>query len=301
VVAGPGADRRGHDRKRSQERKHLGHAIPLAAALVAVLAGCGGSSGSKQGGITVQPAHEYQLEQLRIVHPTVGKPTVLSFRVIQPDGKPLTAFKQGAGPHTGVHLILIRRDLSTIVHRHPPIRPDGTFSEPVTFTAPGPYRIVVDAYPAHAAQTNFQLFSTVDVAGAYKPQPLPPLQPTQTIDGYRFALRGVPRLRAIEPAFLRFTVTGPTGKPASFTPWYGALAHAIFFRQGSLDYFHSHICGSDPACTGSFVSPATAGHVTKPGRMELGVLLPAAGVWRLFLQVVHGGKLITAPFSLRVR
>ena len=35
--------------------------------------------------------------------------------------------------------------------------------------------------------------------------------------------------------------------------------------------------------------------------MELGVLLPATGTWRLFLQVFHAGKLITAPFTLRVR
>ena len=87
----------------------------------------------------------------------------------------------------------------------------------------------------------------------------------------------------------------------TFTPFYGALAHAIFFRAGTLDYFHSHICGSDPACSAGFGTPATTGHSTKPGRLELGVLLPATGRWRLFLQVTHRGKLITAPFTLRVR
>ena len=94
-------------------------------------------------------------------------------------------------------------------------------------------------------------------------------------------------------------VTDAHGKPVTFTPFYGALAHAIFFRAGSLDYFHSHICGNDPACTAGFGTPATTGHSTKPGRLELGVLLPATGRWRLFLQVTHGGKLITAPFTLR--
>ena len=96
-------------------------------------------------------------------------------------------------------------------------------------------------------------------------------------------------------------VTDANGKPVTFTPFYGALAHAIFFRAGTLDYFHSHICGSDPACSAGFGTPATTGHSTKPGRLELGVLLPATGTWRLFLQVTHGGRLITAPFTLRVR
>ena len=305
VVLRADADRRRHERKQGRYREHSRHAIPLVVlviGLVIVLTGCGGgSSGATQGGITVQPAHEYQLDQLTVVHPAAGKPVVLSFRIIQPDGTPLTAYKHGAGPHTGVHLILVRRDLSTIVHRHPTIKPDGSFSEPVTFTSAGPYRLVIDAYPAHAAQTNFQLFSTIDVAGAYHPQPLPPLQRVETVDGYRFALQSVPHLRAIEPAFLRFTVTGPKRAPASFTPWYGALAHAIFFRRGSLDYFHTHVCAPGAsACTSALGSTKISGTSATPGKLTVGVLVPLAGTWRLFLQCRVDGRVITAPFTLVV-
>ena len=147
----------------------------------------------------MQPAREYRLDQLHVVHPA-GKPAVLSFRIVQPDGTPLTAYKRGAGPHTGVHLILVRRDLSTIVHRHPPIAPTGRSARRSRSRHAGPYRIVVDAYPAHAAQTNFQLFSSIDVPGSYRPQPLPPLEQTQTVDGYRFALQSV---RICGPSSLR--------------------------------------------------------------------------------------------------
>ena len=303
VVAGPDPDRRRNERKQGRNHEHPRHAIPLVVLVIGLailLAGCGGGS-SKQGGITVQPAREYQLDQLRIVRPIVGKPAVLSFRIIQPDGTPLTAYKHGPGPHTGVHLILIRRDLSTIVHRHPVVKPDGSFSESITFAAPGPYRIVVDAYPAHATQTNFQLFSAITVAGSYRPAPLPPLQRAETIDGYRFALQSVPHLRAIEPAFLRFTVTGPGGKPASFTPWYGALAHAIFFRKGSLDYFHTHVCAPGAsACTSALGSTKITGTSATPGKLTVGVLVPLAGTWRLFLQCQVDGRVITAPFTLVV-
>jgi hypothetical protein len=303
VVARPDADRRRHERQQGRDREHRRHAIPLALliGLGLLLAGCGGG-GTKQGGITVQPAREYRLDQLRVAHPKAGKPALLSFRIIQPDGTPLTAYKHGAGPHTGVHLILVRRDLSTIVHRHPTIKPDGSFSEAITFPSPGPYRIVVDAYPEHAAQTNFQLFSSIDVAGTYQPQPLPPLQRTQTIDGYRFALQSVPHLRAIEPAFLRFTVTGPDGTPASFTPWFGALAHAIFFRKGSLDYFHTHVCAPGAsACTSALGASTVTGTSASPGKLTVGVLVPLPGTWRLFLQGRVDGRVITAPFTLDVR
>ena len=50
----------------------------------------------------------------------------VKFTVVQPSGAPLVHYRTGPGPHTGVHLILVRDDLSTIIHRHPPIAADGT-------------------------------------------------------------------------------------------------------------------------------------------------------------------------------
>ncbi len=96
-------------------------------------------------------------------------------------------------------------------------------------------------------------------------------------------------------------VTDPHGRPASFAPWYGALAHAIFFRRGTLDYFHTHVCS--PGATGctSVLGPAkVTGTSTTPGKLNVGVLLPAPGKWRLFLQTKVGGRLVTAPFTLNV-
>lgn len=293
-------DRRRHERKHDGgSHKHVFHAIPLALALAVLLTACGGG---KQGTVTIQPAREFRLDQLNVVHPTVGKPVVLTFRIIQPDGTPLTAYKHGPGPHTGVHFILVRRDLAVIIHRHPVVKPNGSFSEPVTFAKAGPYRLVVDAYPAHTTQANFQLFSTVEVSGAYHPQSLPPLRQTETVDGNTFTLHGTPHLRAIVPAFLKFTVTGRDGKPASFTQWYGALAHAIFFREGSLDYFHTHICAPGAtACTSAIGGTKVTGTSASPGKLTVGVLVPIAGTWRLFLQCRIDGRVITAPFTLNVR
>lgn len=149
---------------------------------------------------------------------------------------------------------------------------------------------------------NFQLFTRVEVKGAYTPQPLPSPEQTQTVDGYRFALHGEPRLRAIQAAFLSFTVTGPNGAPARFTPWYGALAHAIFFRKGSLDYFHTHVCAPGASgCTSLLGAAKVTGTSSTPGKLSVGVLVPVAGTWRLFLQCLIDGRVLTAPFTLLVR
>jgi hypothetical protein len=97
-------------------------------------------------------------------------------------------------------------------------------------------------------------------------------------------------------------VTDPSGRPVRFRPWYGALAHAIFFRAGSLDYFHTHVCGATTiGCTSTLGGSSVTGKSSKPGRLEIGILLPENGTWRLFLQFRTKGHVVTAPFTLRVR
>jgi hypothetical protein len=252
---------------------------------------------------TIAPAETYEFTgfaPLRVAHPG---PARITFTIRQPSGAPLTDYKRGAGPHTGIHLIVVKRDLSTIIHKHPPVGADGKVSETVVFPSPGPYRVLVDAYPgAKGAPRNFQLHEDVRVGGVYKPQPLPPFKPVQNVLGYRIVLQAPRQLHAIQPAILTAIVTDAAGKPVVFKPWFGALAHAVFFRAGSLDYFHTHVCGpSTPGCTSVLGATTVTGKPAGPGKLHVGVLLPIAGTWRLFLQFRDRGRIVTAPFTLRVR
>jgi hypothetical protein len=275
---------------------------PAALVALAFAAAACGSGGGSPAVPTVAPAREYTLDWR--APKTLARPgtTTLHFAVRTPDGKILTKFRTGAGPHTGVHLIIVRDDLSTIIHKHPPIPASGRLALAVTLPRAGRYHVLVDVYPAASTgPRNFQLTHDLQVGTTDVKAPLPAYAPVVRTGGLTFRVAKLPVLRLAEPATMVVNVTDASGKPVAFTPFYGALAHAIFFRAGTLDYFHSHICGSDPACSAGFGTPATTGHSTKPGRLELGVLLPATGRWRLFLQVTHAGKLITAPFTLRVR
>jgi hypothetical protein len=275
--------------------------VALGAAVPTILSGCGSSSGPAVP--TIAPAKTFALTGFQPARPVqAGQPTKLAFTIRQPSGQPLVDFRRGPGPHTGVHVIAVREDLSVIIHRHPPITSGGRISELLTFPEPGRYRVVIDAYPALSGpQPNFQLFHNVVVAGAYKPERLPAFHPSISVDGYRFTLHGRPRLRAISPAFLTITVRRPNGTPARFTPWYGALAHAIFFRAGSLDYFHTHVCSPGASgCTSVLAGSKVTGSSATPGRLTVGVLVPVSGSWRLFLQCRVDGHVLTAPFTLNV-
>jgi hypothetical protein len=273
----------------------------LACCAVVLVAGCGSSSRPSVG--PIGPARTYALSGFAPVRVARPGPARLSFTIRQPSGEALTAYRRGAGPHTGVHLIVVRDDLGVIIHKHPPIAANGRISETIDFPTPGPYRVLVDAYPAaKGAPRNFQLHSGVRVAGAYHPQPLPAFAARQRVNGYTITLTAPKQLRAIQAATLTAKVTDPGGKPVVFHPWFGALAHAIFFRQGTLDYFHTHVCGpSTPGCTSVLGGAKVVGRPAGPGRLNVGVLLPVAGKWRLFLQFRDRGRIVTAPFTLDVR
>jgi hypothetical protein len=279
----------------------------LAAGAAAVsVSGCGSSSGASVSVPTVQPARTFTLAGFQPSAPVPpGRPVTISFTVQLPSGKALTSYRTGPGPHTGVHLIVVRDDLAYIIHQHPPIGPGGLLRQTVTFPAPGPYRVLVDVYPRGAGLLpNFQLFRSVEVTGPYHPRPLPPFTSAETVDGYHFVMTGHPQLHAIQAQFMHVSVTGPDGRPVTFTPWFGALAHAIFFRQGTLDYFHTHICAPNAANCGLLPgvrASAVTGSSSAPGKLTIGTLLALPGTWRLFLQMKLGGRVVTAPFTLEVR
>jgi hypothetical protein len=254
----------------------------------------------------VAPAKTFQLAAFRPATSVAARRAVqLSFHIVLPSGKTLTRFKTGAGPHTGVHLIIVRDDLSQIVHRHPRVDATGIVRQSVTFPEPGRYHVLVDVYPSIPETpqlVNFQLTTTVTVRGAAKPVPLPAFAPRITVGGYRVQIEKVPRITELEPAFMTIRIRAADGTAPHLQPYYGALAHAIFFRKGSLAYFHTHICAPGaPGCASLVGGPALRGSGTAGGRLHVGVLLPQAGTWRLFLQFRVGGRILTAPFTLQVR
>jgi len=274
----------------------------IAAALILTATGC--SSSSHLAPPKIGAAATYHLAGFRPVtrvHP--GKKFVVAFRIDQPSGGTLVDYKRGPGPHTGIHLIIVREDLSVIIHRHPRVGPDGTVRQPIVLPAPGPYRVLVDAYPKLTGiRSNFQLFATLRASGPYMPQPLPPPTSADRVGGYTVTLRGAGHLKAIDPMYVTATVVDAAGRPVKFVPWYGALAHAIFFRKGSLDYFHTHVCSPGATgCTSILGGARAVGRSSRPGRLNVVVLVPLPGTWRLFLQFQANGKVLTAPFTLHVR
>jgi hypothetical protein len=281
-------------------RRRLGLAF-VAAVSVGLAGGCGGGS-SGPPTPTIAPARIFHLVGFQPARPVVaGKPTEFRFKIVQPSGATLTRYRTGAGPHTGVDLVIVRQGADALIYTDTTVGKDGVAREDIALPAPGRYRVIVDAYPnTPGVPRNFQLFTTVRATGS-APAPVLPLSTrSATVDGYRYTIQDHPSLKAIQPAVLTVTVTDKQGHPAQLQPLRGALAHAIFIRFGTLDYFHTHVCTpSLPGCT-TLAGAPPVGKTAGAGRLKVGVLLPLAGTWRLFLLTQVGGRVITAPLVLHV-
>ena len=137
------------------------------------------------------------------------------------------------------------------------------------------------------------------VRGAYRPEPIGSFKPLQVIDGYRFQIIGRPRVKALQANFLAINVTDRAGHKVRFTMWRGALAHAIFIHQGSLDYFHTHVCSPGAMyCTSALGATRVTGSSSAAGQLKVGVLLPVPGRWRMFLLAYLHGHVVTVPYTL---
>ena len=116
----------------------------------------------------------------------------------------MTKFRTGSGPHTGVHMIIVRDDLSVIIHRHPPMRPGGRSrrrSRSRRRARTGSCSTSTRPDRRRLQQTNFQLFGPITVKGDVQAAAAAAaVDDRERSTATTSRSKVVPTLRAIEPA-----------------------------------------------------------------------------------------------------
>ena len=232
------------------------------------------------GGLTVSGSG-HTLDLLTDVLPA-GTPT-LAFRVLGPDGAPVTAFD--VEHEEDLHLVAVRRDLTGYQHVHPEPSADGTWTVPLELT-PGSWRVVADATPS-ALGEDLALGADLAVAGDFTPQPLPPPAGTAGVDGYTVVLTG--GLTAGTETELTLSVSRDGVPVTDLQPYLGAYGHLVVLREGDLGYVHVH-----PVEETAGAAPAPGPHVV------FATTAPGAGSYRLFLDFRHGDVVRIAAFTVEV-
>jgi hypothetical protein len=212
-----------------------------------------------------------------------GRDVPYRFTIGGPGGAPETSYVQ---THTkDLHLVVVRRDLSTFQHLHPTRAADGTWSAPLDLDA-GVYRVLADFRPT-GADHQLVLGADLLVPGELEPVDLPaPRATSTTTDGYTVALHGTPVAGHASDLVLSVS---KGGRPVTtLQPYLGAYGHLVALRTGDLAYLHTHPAGEVDDDTGG---PDIAFATT----------FPTAGTYRLFLDYMAGGVVRTAAFTVEVR
>lgn len=211
-----------------------------------------------------------------------GKPGELRFRVLGPDGKPVTEFTESH--EKKLHLIVVRTDTTEFRHVHPTLASDGTWSLDWKWQEAGTYKVFADFVPS-ALDEGLTLTRIVEVGGKYQPKPFPKSSTVAKVDDYTLTLDGSLVAGKGSPVTVRVE---RDGEPVTtLQPYLGAYGHLVSLRDGDLGYLHVH-------------PEAEAGGEGSTGGPEVSfqVETPTAGSYRLFFDFQIDDQVRTAEFTV---
>lgn len=204
-----------------------------------------------------------------------------------------------------MHLIIVRDDLSWFSHEHPELGKDGRFRLRGKFPRAGRYWLYADFTPAGAhnqvlrTEINVGNVSPRAVRSDSKPPLVPDTALAKTVDGHTISLKVAPRLTAGKPSLLTYTITREGRPVTDMQPFLGAMGHLMAIHQQGRDIVHTHTVGSGGGGEdGLEVTPAMA-TATGPA-FTYKLQLPSAGLYRIWAQFQHRGRVLTVPFTFKV-
>lgn len=229
------------------------------------------------GGLQVAEAG-YTL-RLTSAAPVVLRPARLTFQIIGPNGRPVTAFMPRHGK--ALHLVVVRRDLTYYRHLHPGLSSSGTWTAVLTFARAGTYRVFADFQPA-GRTTPLTLGADLTVPGNQLPRALPAER--LVAGSYGYTIRRAGRLVPGKQSRLTFTITW-AGRPVTdLEPYLESYGHLVALRSGDLAYLHIHPEHGGAGPTVTFDAE-----------------VPSAGTYRLYFDFRHLGRTRTAEFTVVAR
>ena len=228
-----------------------------------------------------------------------------------------------------MHMFLVRDDLGAFAHLHPVRQDSSTFHQPLPPLPAGEYRLYADV--VHESGFTQTLVDRVTMAASLPGAPgLDPddswLTDTPEDDGAGVPLADGSRMtwnRPSEPLVagqeleLRFTVRAPDGAAARLEPYMGMLAHAAVTRDDGAVFIHLHPMGTVSVAAQQLFEQRARGDTARNEQGELVIgpgdshsthasdivfpyEFPQPGRYRIWVQVRHGGRVLTGSFDAEV-
>ncbi len=233
-----------------------------------------------------------------------------------------------------MHVFMIREpDLLAFAHLHPSTTDTVSFPSQLPPLPPGRYRVYGDI--VHESGFTQTLSTSVDLPDPIKATAkltdaddashfaaAPPNARSATLeDGSVMTLEPGAAFVEGKDASLRFGVVGKDGKPLVLEPYIGMAGHAVVSRDDGAVFVHLHPSGTismasqmaftmrQPGDTiagrlGQRINASDASHrvtsMPENGVISFPYAFPKPGKYHVWVQVKHGGQILTGAFALEV-
>lgn len=270
------------------------------------------TSGEHTSGKPVAQSHRsYELEitsKPSSIDPK--KPATIRYKIKNDKGEILKNYET---VHEKImHFITVRKDLAYFQHLHPEFNEaSGEFTVTVTFPEDGPYRIFPDFPPGvdNPQKLPVTVYEDIEVGGSSKyaeQRVVPDSEQTKTYEDYKITTTFPKNAKKQQEITYTLNLT-KDGKPVTNLENYlGALGHSVILKEGTLDFIHTHALDAKDASTGQEHGAQTQQHGGSQNDTGTGPEIsfasnfPEAGVYKIFTQFQHEGKVQTVNYIVKI-
>lgn len=214
---------------------------------------------------------------------TAGQPTTLAFTPVEM-GNASAPVPLDVVHEKKIHLIIVSKDLGQFYHEHPEYTAAGDYKVQYTFPKGGDYVLFQDYTPTGSGHQLGRQPLTVK-GPAYAPVRFKNDDMQWAGDGYQATLSFDKELKVGQLLGMKINITKGGQPVTDLENYLGALGHVVVISEDTEQYLHVH--PNDQADKGPAIGFNT--NFEKPG------------LYRVFLQFNHAGKIHTGDFTINVK
>ena len=214
---------------------------------------------------------------------TAGQPSQLVF-MPQEVGNEAAPVPLAVVHEKKIHLIIVSKDLGQFYHEHPEYTAQGNYKATYTFPKGGDYVLFQDYTPTGSGHQLGR--QPISVKGpAYTPVKFKNDDMQWEKDGYQATLSFDKALTVGQLLGMKINITKGGQPVTDLANYLGALGHVVVISEDTESYLHVH--PNEQADKGPAIGFNT--NFEKPG------------LYRVFLQFNHAGKIHTGDFTINVQ
>ncbi|MBY0110569.1 copper resistance protein CopC [Patescibacteria group bacterium] len=230
---------------------------------------------------------------------TAGVPVTFEYTINDADGEPavLSVIHEKL-----VHMVIVSADMKEFFHVHPDDESNAPrFERSFTFPRAGTYILAIDY--AHGLKQESRTY-TITVKGNAAMNDIATYPSEGSFDGYDVTLRS-PLPLANSYTTLTYRITKDGEDVLNMEPYLAAAMHLAVVKNDLSEFIHTHGEVHPLGAPVTQVSSTTAHtHLPPPPTfgpvVEAHVLFPSPGLYTVFGEFFHEGKVINPRFTVRV-